>query len=114
MSGKEASAGTAALNAYIGELLPKKKQPAAEDLIGMIGRSEVAKTMTDREVVANSTQLVFAGSGTTTSLMSVCVVLLAQHPDQRRLLVNDRSLVPQAIEEVMRFMDRARLQLRAS
>ena len=36
--------------------------------------------------------------------MASTLVALAQYPDQRRLLVEDRSLIPQAIEEVLRWM----------
>jgi cytochrome P450 len=103
MVGIELRAGTAGLNAYIGEVLAMRKKALGDDLISMMAASEVAKTMTDREIVANSTQLVFAGSGTTTSLMTSCVILLAQHPEQRRQIAEDRSLLPQAIEEVLRF-----------
>jgi cytochrome P450 len=59
--------------------------------------------MTRSEIVANSSQIVFAGAGTTTTLMSSCIVLLAMHPDQRRAVGADRSLVPRAIEEVLRY-----------
>lgn len=44
-----------------------------------------------------------AGNETTTRLIGWTTKLLAEHPDQRRLLVEDRSLVPGAIEEILRF-----------
>jgi cytochrome P450 len=59
--------------------------------------------MTDNEVIASNTQLVFAGNETTAKLMAHTLVSLAAHPDQRRLLAGDRSLIPQAIEEVHRW-----------
>ena len=43
------------------------------------------------------------GNETTTRLIGWFSKLLAEHPDQRRDLVRDPSLVPQAIEEVLRF-----------
>jgi cytochrome P450 len=44
-----------------------------------------------------------AGSETTTRLIGWSGKLLSEHPDQRRQLVGDRSLLPGAIEELLRF-----------
>jgi cytochrome P450 len=44
-----------------------------------------------------------AGNETTTKLIGWAGKVLADHPDQRRQLVDDRSLVPNAIEELLRF-----------
>jgi cytochrome P450 len=44
-----------------------------------------------------------AGAETTTRLIGWAGKLLSEHPDQRRQLVADRSLLPGAIEEILRF-----------
>jgi cytochrome P450 len=44
-----------------------------------------------------------AGNETTTRLIGWTGKVLADHPDQRRELVDDRSLIPNAIEELLRF-----------
>ena len=44
-----------------------------------------------------------AGNETTNRLIGWMGKVLAEHPDQRRELVEDRSLVPNAIEELLRF-----------
>jgi cytochrome P450 len=44
-----------------------------------------------------------AGAETTTRLIGWSGKLLSDHPDQRRLLAADRSLIPGAIEEILRF-----------
>ena len=44
-----------------------------------------------------------AGNETTTRLIGWAGKVLAEHPDQRRRLAEDRSLVPQAIEELLRY-----------
>jgi cytochrome P450 len=44
-----------------------------------------------------------AGNETTTRLIGWAAKLLAEHPDQRRQIAEDRQLVPQAIEEILRF-----------
>ncbi|WP_068270225.1 cytochrome P450 [Aldersonia kunmingensis] len=44
-----------------------------------------------------------AGAETTTRLLGWIGKLLSEHPDQRALLAADRSLLPGAIEEILRF-----------
>ena len=44
-----------------------------------------------------------AGNETTTRLIGWAGKVLAEHPDQRRELVEDRSLIPNAIEELLRY-----------
>jgi cytochrome P450 len=44
-----------------------------------------------------------AGNETTTRLIGWAGKVLAEHPDQRRQIAEDTSLVPQAIEELLRF-----------
>ncbi|MCV7261076.1 cytochrome P450 [Mycobacterium shimoidei] len=44
-----------------------------------------------------------AGNETTTRLIGWTGKVLAEHPDQRRQLVEDRSLIPRAIEELLRY-----------
>jgi cytochrome P450 len=101
MEGRRA---TAELNSYIAGQVEERRQRPADDLIGKMVSSAYAKSaMTDNEVIASNTQLVFAGNETTAKLMAHTLVSLAAHPDQRRLLAGDRSLIPQAIEEVHRW-----------
>jgi len=57
-----------------------------------------------RDEVLNYVNLVAAaGNETTTRLIGWTGKVLAEHPDQRNELVEDRSLVPGAIEELLRF-----------
>lgn len=44
-----------------------------------------------------------AGNETTTRLIGFAGKLLGEHPDQRREIVEDRSLLPNAIEEILRY-----------
>jgi cytochrome P450 len=103
MTGLEFAESTALINAYIGTLVDERTETRGPDLISMMIGSEAASTMTHGEIVANASQLIYAGASTTTALMSSCVVLLARCTDQRRALAADRSLLPRAVEEVLRF-----------
>ncbi len=95
---------TAELNAYIADQVEARRRQPTDDLISKMVSSEYARTsMSDNEVVASNTQLVFAGNETTAKLMAHTLVTLARHPDQRRMVAADRALVPAAIEEVLRW-----------
>ncbi len=59
--------------------------------------------MTEQEIVASNTQLVFAGNETTAKLLAQIVATLAVPPDQRRLLHADRTLALDTVEEVHRL-----------
>jgi len=59
-----------------------------------LGRSEL---LTYLEVISG------AGNETTNRLIGWTAKVLAEHPDQRREIFEDRALIPNAIEEILRF-----------
>jgi cytochrome P450 len=61
------------------------------------------RTLTRDEALLYTTVVAGAGNETTTRLIGWAGKVLAEHPDQRRALVEDRSLLPNAIEELLRF-----------
>jgi cytochrome P450 len=63
----------------------------------------VRRTMTRDELLTCIGLLAAAGSDTTGRLFGWCGKVLADHPDQRRQLAADPSLIPKAIEEVLRY-----------
>jgi cytochrome P450 len=63
----------------------------------------VSRTLTRDEVITYVGLLAAAGNETTTRLIGWTGEVLAEHPDQRAELVADRSLVPGAIEELLRY-----------
>lgn len=100
--GKQA---TGELNDYIRAQIDRRRCPsfAGTDLITTMVRNDYAcRHMTEQEIVASNTQLVFAGNETTAKLLAQIVVTLAAHPEQRRAIAADPSLVPAAVEEVHR------------
>ena len=58
------------------------------------------RTLTRDEVLTYTAVIAGAGNETTGRLIGWLAKLLAEHPDQRRDVVNDRSLVPKVIEEI--------------
>jgi cytochrome P450 len=61
------------------------------------------RRLTRDEVLTYVSLLAGAGNETTTRLIGWTGKLLAEHPDQRRQIVEDRSLIPKAIEEILRY-----------
>lgn len=100
------SRATAELNAYLREQITLRRSGShvGDDLITTMVRADYARSdMTEQEIVASNTQLVFAGNETTAKLLAQIVVTLAAHPDQRNAVRADPALVPAAVEEVHRY-----------
>jgi cytochrome P450 len=63
----------------------------------------VTRTLTRDEALLYTTVVTGAGNETTTRLIGWAGKVLAENPDQRRELVEDRSLLANAIEELLRY-----------
>ena len=61
------------------------------------------RTLTRGEVLTYTSVLAGAGNETTGRLIGWLTKVLAEHPDQRREVVEDRSLIPRVIDETLRF-----------
>jgi cytochrome P450 len=65
--------------------------------------SGTTRRLAREEVLTYVTMISGAGNETTTRLIGWTGKVLAEHPDQRREIVEDRSLIPNAIEELLRY-----------
>jgi cytochrome P450 len=79
------------------DLMTELLRAEFEDEIGTVRRLTREEVLTYVNVVAG------AGNETTTRLIGWAGKVLAEHPDQRRELAEDRSLIPNAIEELLRY-----------
>jgi cytochrome P450 len=75
-----------------------------EDLISQIVHSPIAATTPDEQMVVNLRQLLFAGNETTSNWLGHLVHILGTRPDVRAELAADRALIPQALEEMLRWL----------
>lgn len=81
----------------------------ADDLMSDLLRAEFEdetgelRRLTRDEALLYTTVVAGAGNETTTRLIGWTAKLLAEHPDQRRQILHDRSLIPNTIEEVLRY-----------
>ncbi len=91
------------------ELLEARRRQPQEDLITVLAQSEfedldgTRRRLSDGEVCSFVNLLAAAGYETTMKLIGNCIVYLWKHPDQRRELWCDPSLLDGAIEEVLRY-----------
>jgi len=89
---------------YWAKLLGQRKRARRDDLVSLLLDAELdGERLSDLEIVRFIHLLAAAGNETTTKAIGNAVVQLALHPDQRALLVRDPSLIPGAIEEVLRY-----------
>jgi cytochrome P450 len=101
---RAAMEGFGALVTYFAEDLPRRRRGEGDGLITDLAGLEVeGRRLSDDEVLAFCLLLIIAGHETTTKLVANAVELLSRHPDQRDLLVEDPSLAPPCVEEVLRF-----------
>jgi cytochrome P450 len=71
------------------------------------------RRLTRTEVLMYTGMVAGAGNETTTRLIGFAGQLLAENPDQRRELANDHSLIPRAIEELLRYEAPSPVQARS-
>jgi cytochrome P450 len=92
------------LGVYFQRLLEQKRAAPGEDLISMLAMAEVeGEKLPDEVVISFLRQLVNAAGDTTYRATSVLLTGLLRHPEQLEALRQDRALVPQAIEEALRW-----------
>src|ERR1700733_522888 len=68
-----------------------------------VDQTGVTRHLTREELLAYISIVAAAGNETTKYLIGYTADLLAKHPDQRRLLVEDPSLTRGAVEEILRY-----------
>jgi cytochrome P450 len=93
----------------LGDYVEWRSKNPGDDLMTELLDAEVdepdgtRRPLSRDEVVTYASMVAGAGNETATRLIGFTMQLLAQHPDQRKLLVDDPSLVPAAIEEILRL-----------
>jgi cytochrome P450 len=97
------------LHEYLSGLIAQRLAEPADDLISVIAGAEitdddgVTRRLTEAEITDFTLLLFSAGTETVMRLLGNAAVLLAEHPDQREALVDDPSLIGNAVEELLRY-----------
>ena len=78
-------------------------KPPQRDLISMMIHSDAMKDMSPQEFMGNLILLIVGGNDTTRNTMSGIIHGLDSFPDQRALFESDPSIIPNAVQECIRF-----------
>jgi len=101
LHGKEASAK---LGEYFRNMVAERRRNPGADLVSLLAQAEVDGEQLEEEVLISFLrQLVNAGGDTTYRATSTLLRGLLENPEQLDAVRQDRSLVPQAIEEAVRW-----------
>jgi len=107
--GPQALAALGNVYGYLQGMVAERRRSPQDDLVSALLDAEVEdadgtlRKLDDAEVLSFVVLLNGAGVETVARLLSWAAVLLARNPDERTRLVRDPALVPNAIEELLRY-----------
>ncbi len=105
--------------AYYYDLIQERRKQPQDDMISRLVEAEVTENgetrrLDDIEITGFCTMLGGAGAETVTKLVGNAVVVFADHPEQWQKLQNDRSKIPAAFEELLRYEGPSQYQVRTT
>ncbi|MDT5078329.1 MAG: hypothetical protein QOJ80_2966 [Mycobacterium sp.] len=115
----EGLAATEAIGMFYYELVRQRRADPQDDMISRLTEVDVIRDdgvakLTDIEIAAFAMMLGGAGAETVTKLLGNAAVTFARNPGQWRRLRDDRSKIPGAFEELLRYEAPSQYQLRYS
>ena len=104
-AGEVAQMASMELYAYASELFGQKRVDPHDDLMSVLTQVEIeGEQLSSFELELFFLLLTVAGNETTRNLISGAMATFFEHPDQWELLRKDRSLLPSAVEEMLRYV----------
>jgi len=104
-AGEAAQMASMELYAYASELFATKRVDPHDDLMSVLTQVDIdGEQLSSFELELFFLLLTVAGNETTRNLISGAVATFFEHPDQWELLRNDPSLLPDAVEEMLRYV----------
>ncbi len=89
---------------YFQDVIEARRAAPRNDLISALVKAEEEEQMlTSGEILSLTTLLLIAGNETTTNLIGNAVLALLEHPATLAQVEKDPSLIPQVVEEVLRY-----------
>jgi len=106
---------SAAILDRIGAIVEERRRSPRDDLVSALVAATVdGDRLADEEIIGFCYLLILAGTETTANLIANGVMALANHPDQRSELAGDPTLIPDAIEEILRWDSPVQSQARTT
>lgn len=92
------------MTSYFRDAVRETKAHPRDGLIHSMLTAEIdGDRLTEEEIIANVIVTMVGGQETTTNLIGNGLLTLLRHPDQMKMLCDDLSLIPSAVEEMLRF-----------
>ncbi|MGW4492363.1 cytochrome P450 [Streptomyces sp. NPDC004376] len=101
---EEAMAASAKLVQYFDQLVTAKKQEPSDDMVGRLVASAEQNDLTHEELVGLAALMLVSGYDTMAQMIGLGTLALLEHPGQLDELKADESLLPGAVEELMRYL----------
>jgi cytochrome P450 len=96
--------GTRSIGRYCIQAALERRGGDGEDLLSALGNARIGgRLLTETELAHNGVLYVGAGLETTRNAISAGLLALLEHPDQLEILLQDESLLPTAVEEILRW-----------
>jgi len=93
-----------ALRAYfIDEIEERRRNPGSDLISALVAARDEADALSEEELITFVVLLLLAGNETTTNLIGNGMLALGRNPDQLATLRGDLSLMPRALEEMLRI-----------
>jgi cytochrome P450 len=93
------------VHAYFQRLIEERRSHLEDDLVSELIRAEIdGEALTDQQLVLYCELLVEAGNETTRNAISGGLLALAEHPDQWQKLRANPEMLPDAVEEILRWV----------
>jgi cytochrome P450 len=100
----EAPEALLALYEYFTKLIEARRAEPREDVISILAAAEVdGHGLSDEDLLNFCFLLLVAGNETTRNLIALGTLALIEYPDQLERLLDDPSLIPSAVEEMLRY-----------
>lgn len=94
----------AELYMYADTIMAHHRDDPQDDIVGALLRGSVGgEKLNEDEFRSFMLLLIVAGNETTRTMTSQGMRLLMEHPEQYRMMVDDPTLIPDAVEEILRF-----------
>jgi len=92
------------MRAYFAEEIERRRRhPGADLMSSLVSAHEDTEMLSAGELMQFLVMLLIAGNETTTNLIGNGMLALQDHPDQMKLLRRDPTLLPRAIDEMLRY-----------
>jgi cytochrome P450 len=102
------------LREYFSELIPARRAHPGDDLVSGLIQANENDTLADNELLATCVFFLFAGMETTTNLITNAALALTEFPEQHARLMAEPSLMPSAVEELLRYCSPPQAVLRTA